>query len=88
MIINALNSGADIFMADFEDSNSPTWKNMVEGQPNLIEAIAGTITYTNPEESSINSIKRGPPSMVRPRGWHLTESHCQVDGGGNFRISL
>jgi malate synthase len=80
MLINALNSGADIFMADFEDSNSPTWKNMVEGQLNLIEAIAGTISFTSKEGKHYQLNEKRATLMVRPRGWHLNEDHCQVDG--------
>lgn len=79
MMINAFNSGADIFMADFEDANSPTWKNMLEGQQNLIDAIAGTISFTNPEGKEYKLNKQRAVLMVRPRGWHLNEKHCLVD---------
>ena len=80
MVINALNSGADGFMADFEDANAPTWRNMVEGQINLRDAIDGTITY---EGSDGRHYELGPDPatlLVRPRGWHLPERHLLVDG--------
>lgn len=80
MLINALNSGADVFMADFEDANSPTWKNMVEGQANLIEAIAGTISFTSPEGKKYELNKQTAVLLMRPRGWHLNEKHVTVDG--------
>jgi malate synthase len=80
MIINALNSGASVFMADFEDSNSPTWENCVEGQLNLRHAIEGTITYTSPEGKLYKLGPRVATLLVRPRGWHLDERHFEVDG--------
>lgn len=80
MLINALNSGADIFMADFEDANSPTWKNMLEGQQNLIDAIAGTISFTSPEGKQYKLNPKVAVLMVRPRGWHLNEKHVLIDG--------
>jgi malate synthase len=80
MLINALNSGADVFMADFEDANSPTWKNMVEGQANLIDAIHGTLKFTNPEGKEYKLNDKIATLMVRPRGWHLNEKHFLVDG--------
>jgi malate synthase len=80
MIINALNSGASVFMADFEDSNSPTWQNNLEGQINLRDAIEGTIHYTSPEGKSYALNPRVATLLVRPRGWHLTERHFPVDG--------
>jgi len=80
MMINALNSGADIFMADFEDANSPTWQNMVEGQSNLMDAVAGTLSYTSPEGKSYRLNDHRAAIMVRPRGWHLNEKHVLVDG--------
>jgi malate synthase len=80
MMINALNSGARCFMADFEDANSPTWENCVEGQVNLVEAIDRTIELTTPEkEYRLNG--RTAVLIVRPRGWHLHERHFTVDGG-------
>ncbi|RSK24296.1 malate synthase A [Hymenobacter metallilatus] len=79
MIINALNSGAKVFMADFEDSNSPTWANVVEGQRNLRDAVRGTISLSTPaKEYRLN--EKTAVLMVRPRGWHLVEKHVLVDG--------
>ncbi len=80
MIINALNSGASVFMADFEDSNSPTWSNNIEGQLNLRDAVDGTITYVSPEGKRYTPAGRVATLMVRPRGWHLVEKHVLVDG--------
>ncbi|HSS44099.1 MAG TPA: malate synthase A, partial [Thermoanaerobaculia bacterium] len=81
MIINALNSGANVFMADFEDSCSPTWGNLVEGQRNLCEAIDRTIEFVSPENGKVYKLnERIATLMVRPRGWHLLEKHCLVDG--------
>lgn len=87
MMINALNSGADIFMADFEDANSPTWRNMVEGQNNLKEAVAGTLSFTSPEGKQYKLNDRIAVLMVRPRGWHLDEKHVMIDGE-NISASL
>src|SRR5215470_18701343 len=81
MIINALNSGASVFMADFEDSCTPTWANLIEGQINLHDAIAGTIAFSDP--ASGKDYKLNPKTavlLVRPRGWHLPEKHVIVDG--------
>lgn len=81
MIINALNAGADVFMADFEDSSSPTFENMVEGQQNLMDAVRGTITYDDPKSGKHYELGDDPAVlMVRPRGWHLDERHVLVDG--------
>ena len=80
MLINALNSGARCFMADFEDSNSPTWHNTVQGQINLRDACAGTITFTNPQGKHYALGDRTATLMVRPRGWHLVDKHVRVDG--------
>jgi malate synthase len=80
MVINALNSGAKVFMADFEDANAPTWANMVEGQINLRDAIRRTITFTNPEGKEYRLNDRTAVLFVRPRGWHLDEKHLLVDG--------
>jgi malate synthase len=80
MLINALNSGAKVFMADFEDSNTPTWDNMVGGQRNLIEAIEGTISFTSPEGREYKLNDKTATLIVRPRGWHLVEKHVLVDG--------
>jgi malate synthase len=79
MVINALNSGASVFMADFEDANSPTWSNLVEGQQNLIDAIEGTISL-DAGEKSYRLGEQVATLVVRPRGWHLPERHLLVDG--------
>ena len=80
MVINALNSGAKMFMADFEDSNSPTWANCIEGQVNLTDALERTITLdTGEKQYSLN--EETATLLVRPRGWHLVERHFEVDGG-------
>src|SRR5438874_6169465 len=80
MVINALNSGAKIFMADFEDANSPTWTNMVEGQINLRDAIRRSIRFTSPEGKNYQLREQVAVLLVRPRGWHLPEKHMLVDG--------
>ena len=80
MIINALNSGASVFMADFEDSNSPTWRNNLEGHINLRDAVNGTITYENPDGKIYRLNAKTAVLMVRPRGWHLNERHFQIEG--------
>jgi malate synthase len=80
MIINALNSGANVFMADFEDSNSPTWRNNLEGQANLQDAVRRTISYVSPEGKRYELNPKVATLLVRPRGWHLYERHFQVDG--------
>jgi len=80
MIINALNSGAKVFMADFEDSSAPTWANQIEGQRNLRDAVEGTIEFTNAEGKVYRVGKDPAVLVVRPRGWHLPERHAEVDG--------
>src|ERR1022692_4091210 len=80
MIINALNSGASVFMADFEDSNSPTWNNNIEGQHNLRDAIRGTIAYESPEGKQYRLGSNLATLLVRPRGWHLDEKHFLAEG--------
>ncbi len=80
MIINALNSGANVFMADFEDSNSPTWQNNLEGQANLRDAVNGTISFVSPEGKEYALNPKVATLLVRPRGWHLHERHFLVDG--------
>src|SRR6202163_4459190 len=80
MLINALNSGARVFMADFEDANSPTWENLVEGQVNLIDAIERRIDFTSPEGKEYRLNDKVATLLVRPRGWHLEERHVEVDG--------
>ncbi len=79
MVINALNSGAKVFMADFEDATSPTWKNLVEGQANLYDAVRRTISLTvKDKQYQLN--EQTATLLVRPRGWHLPERHVLVDG--------
>ena len=81
MIINALNSGASCFMADFEDSNTPTWSNLMDGHVNLRDAIRRAITYTDPATSKAYQLNpQVAVLLVRPRGWHLPEKHVLVDG--------
>lgn len=80
MVINALNSDADVFMADFEDSSSPTWENMVEGQINLRDAVRGSIDFTAPNGKHYELADRTATLLVRPRGWHLEEKHVLLDG--------
>jgi malate synthase len=80
MVINALNSGARGFMADFEDSNAPTWHNMIGGHVNLRDAIDGTIEFDSPEGKTYRLDDETATLLVRPRGWHLPERHLRVDG--------
>jgi malate synthase len=80
MIINALNSGADVFMADFEDSNSPTWDNCIDGQVNLRDAVRRQIEFTSPDGRRYALNDRTAVLFVRPRGWHLVDKHVLVDG--------
>jgi malate synthase len=81
MIINALNCGASVFMADFEDASTPSWTNLVEGQLNLRDAIAGTIAFDDPESGRHYALAAKTAVLkVRPRGWHLPEKHVLVDG--------
>jgi len=93
MVINALNSGSTGFMADFEDANSPTWANMVGGQANLIDAVRGTLAFDDEDNGKEYRLDEETATvLVRPRGWHLTERHLQVDGspvaGGLFDFGL
>lgn len=92
MIINALNSGAKVFMADFEDANSPSWENNIQGHINLRDAINRTISYTSPEGKSYKLNDEIAVLLVRPRGWHLDEKHVLIDGepisGGIFDFGL
>jgi malate synthase len=80
MLINALNSGARVFMADFEDANTPTWSNLVEGQANLIDAIERRIAFTSPDGKEYQLNEQVATLLVRPRGWHLDERHLEVGG--------
>ena len=80
MVINALNSGASVYMADFEDANTPTWHNMVDGQRNLIDAVERRISFRNPDGREYKLNEEIATLVVRPRGWHLVERHLVVDG--------
>src|SRR5881409_302956 len=80
MMINALNSGANVFMADFEDANAPTWENNLTGQQNVRDAVTRTIAYTSPEGKLYALEAKTATLVVRPRGWHLVEKHLTVDG--------
>ena len=100
MVINALNSGAKVFMSDFEDSTSPTWANLIAGQQSLIGAVAGTLEFTAPVSESgkpgkhyaLKPFEEQAVLIVRPRGWHLDEKHLRIDGapvaGGLFDLAL
>ncbi len=92
MIINALNSGAKVFMADFEDSLSPTWEGAISGQINLRDAVRRTITFSNPDGKQYTLNEKTATLLVRPRGWHLVEKHVLIDGkpvsGGIFDFGL
>jgi malate synthase len=92
MIINALNSGAKCFMADFEDSQSPTWDGLIQGHLNLRDAVRRTITFTSPEGKEYRLNDAIATLIVRPRGWHLPEKHVLIDGqpapGGIFDFAL
>jgi malate synthase len=80
MVINALNSGASTYMADFEDSHAPTWQGTLEGQVNLMDAVRGTISFVNPQGKHYQLLDSPAVLIVRPRGWHLDEKHFLVDG--------
>lgn len=81
MMINALNSGANVFMADMEDSNTPSWNNCIQGQVNLRDAVNGTITYKHPTTDKFYQLNEKTATlMVRPRGWHLEEKNILIDG--------
>lgn len=92
MVINALNSGAKVFMADFEDATSPTWENLIEGQINLRDAIQRKIDFTQPNGKKYALQEKIATLMVRPRGWHLPEKHVLFNGkpisGSLFDFSL
>jgi malate synthase len=92
MIINALNSGASVFMADFEDANTPRWDNNIQGQLNLRDAIRRRIDYVSPDGKAYRLDERTAVLFVRPRGWHLPEKHVRIDGapmsGGMFDFAL
>ncbi|MGH2810300.1 MAG: malate synthase A, partial [Actinomycetota bacterium] len=80
MVINALNCGAKVFMADFEDANTPAWVNLISGQANLIDAVGRTISLETPEGKTYRLNDEVATLIVRPRGWHLPEKHVLVDG--------
>lgn len=81
MVINGLNSGASVYMADFEDSTSPTWQNITEGQRNLRDATRGDISFTNIKTGKVYALKpKTSVLFVRPRGWHLDEGHVTING--------
>jgi malate synthase len=80
MMINALNSGARVFMADFEDATAPSWENVVEGQANCMDAVRRTLAFASPEGKRYRLNPTIATLVVRPRGWHLDEAHVQVDG--------
>ena len=81
MIVNALNSGAKVFMADFEDASSPVFANLIDGQANLVDLWNGRIDFTDPTTGKLYAVKADPAAlMVRPRGWHLDERHLLIDG--------
>src|SRR5450631_2650244 len=92
MIINALNSGASVFMADFEDANTPRWDNNIQGHINLRDAIRRKIEFVSPEGKSYALKDKLATLFVRPRGWHLPEKHVKVDdqpvSGGIFDFGL
>ncbi|MFN7924518.1 MAG: malate synthase A [Bryobacteraceae bacterium] len=92
MVINALNCGANVFMADFEDANSPTWGNNIQGQVNMRDAVNGAISFASPEGKQYKLNPKTAVLLVRPRGWHLVEKHALVDGtpmsGGLFDFGL
>src|SRR5436305_10306416 len=83
MVINAFNSGADSYMTDFEDSNSPSWTNQIGGQLNIVNAIRRTLTFSQDSPAGTKTYRLNPKVavlQVRPRGWHLDEKHVLVDG--------
>jgi len=81
MVINALNCGANVYMADFEDANTPSWDNLIEGQINLIDAVRRSITFDDPESKKHYTLNAKTATLlVRPRGWHLPEAHVLIDG--------
>ncbi|HEY5970694.1 MAG TPA: malate synthase A, partial [Pseudoxanthomonas sp.] len=99
MVINALNSGAKVFMADFEDSTSPTWASLITGQQTMIRAVAGTLEFTAPasngmpgKQYALKPFEEQAVLIVRPRGWHLSEKHVRIDGtpiaGGLFDLAV
>jgi malate synthase len=92
MIINAMNSGADAYMADFEDSNTPNWDNQIQGQVNLVDAVRRRIAFSSSDGRLYRLNEKTATLLVRPRGWHLNEKHVLIDGervsGGLFDFAL
>ena len=88
MIVNALNSGAQVFMADFEDANTPRWDNNIQGHINLRDAIRRRIDFVSPEGKTYALKDKVATLFVRPRGWHLPEKHVKIDGQARFRRHL
>src|ERR1700688_2032544 len=80
MVINALNAGANVFMADFEDSTAPTWRNVIDGQVNLRDAVRREISFSSPEGKQYRLNEKTAVLFVRPRGWHLPEKHVVIQG--------
>src|SRR5207244_12129264 len=81
MVINALNCGANVYMADFEDATTPSWDNLIEGQMNLSDAVRRKISFDDPETGRHYALNdKTAVLFVRPRGWHLPEKHVLVDG--------
>ena len=92
MVINAFNSGANVYMTDFEDSQTPTWENTIQGQINIYQAVRGTLQFKSPESKSYSLNPKTAVLMVRPRGWHLSEKHVTFKGrpvsGSLFDFSI
>ena len=88
MTINALNSGAKVWMADFADATSPTWDNVVMGQVGLRDALNGTINFTAPDDKRYEVGPELPTIMVRPRGWRLPESHLRTGGAPGLGVAV
>ncbi len=82
MVINAFNSGANVYMADFEDAQSPTWENVIQGQINMSKAIDRTISFKSPEGKDYRLNDKVSTLIVRPRGWHLLEKHVVEEESG------
>jgi malate synthase len=80
MLINGLNAGARVYMADLEDSMTPTWNNVIDGQINLRDAVARTISHVNPDGKTYELHEKISVLFVRPRGWHMVEKHVTMDG--------
>ena len=89
MIINALNSGASAFMADFEDATTPSWHNLIDGQANLIRAVRRTLSFADEASGKRYALNKDTAVlMVRPRGWHMDEAHVTLDGEDDVRLAI